>query len=320
LQARSRGICCRLSIPHRGWFALILSLCVLACGRRAIDNGQTNSQSGSQPERIVIDEIGRQVEIKHAPARIVSLAPSITETLFSLGAGDRVVGVTSYCDFPPEALSREKVGDTLRPSIEKIVALKADLVIASTASQLESFVRNLDRVGIAVYVSNPRNLEGAIQSINRIGDVIGASNEAVRLTQHLNARIAAVQSRVSNATQPRVLFLLGTTPLITVGGSSFIGDLIDRAGGASISRRETTDYPQYSLESVIASLPEVIFLQAGESGLPVQLEQTPAARSGRVYRLDENILLRPGPRIVEGLEQMAAKIHPELFGGFETAH
>ena len=236
---RSRGICGRLSGPTARWFVLLfLSLCLLACAHKPIHNDQVNARDSSEHGRTVIDEIGRQIEIKHAPARIVSLAPSITETLFALGAGDRVVGVTSYCDFPPDALSKDRVGDTLRPNIEMIVALRADLAIASTASQLESFVRNLDRVGIAVYVSDPRNLEGALQSINRIGDVIGASNEAGRLTQKLTSRIAVVQSRVSGATRPRVLFLLGTSPLITVGGGSFIGDLIDRAGGESISRSE----------------------------------------------------------------------------------
>src|SRR5262249_12505609 len=158
------------------------------------------------------------------------------------------------------------------------------------------------------------------QSINRIGDVIGASNEAGRLTQKLTSRIVVVQSRVSGATRPRVLFLLGTSPLITVGGGSFIGDLIDRAGGGTICGSEKGDYHQYSLESALASLPEVIFLEAGESGLPAPLRQTPAARAGRVYRLDENLLLRPGPRIVDGLEQMAAKIHPDLYSEFEAAH
>jgi len=117
----------------------------------------------------VTDEVGRTIKVKPHPQRIISLAPSITETLFALGLGDRVVGVTSYCDYPPEAAQKEKLGDTLRPSIEKIVALKADLVIASTSSQLEQFVLYLDQVGVPIYVSNPRDLEGVLESIGKIG-------------------------------------------------------------------------------------------------------------------------------------------------------
>jgi iron complex transport system substrate-binding protein len=243
----------------------------------------------------------------------VSLAPSVTETLFALGLGDRVAGVTSYCDFPPEATSKEKVGDTMRPSIERIVALKADLVIASTASQLEEFVRSLDQAGIPVYVSNPRDVEGVLTSIERIGDLTGVSDRSLNLIASLRARIEKVQSLINGLGRPRVLFILSTTPLITVGRFSFIDDLINRAGGRSISAAETSDYPQYSFETAVAAQPEVIFLQTGEAELPERLKQTPAARSGRVFHVDDNLLQRPGPRIVDGLEEMTKRIHPEAF-------
>lgn len=261
----------------------------------------------------ITDEIGRAIKVKPQPQRIVSLAPSVTETLFALGLGDRVVGVTSYCDYPPEAAQKERLGDTMRPSIEKIVALKADLVIASTASQLEQFVSNLDQVGIPVYVSNPRNLEGVLESIDRIGDVTGASGNAGELLGKLRGRIEAVESRLAGVERPRVLFILSSEPLITAGGSSFINDLIMSAGGRSISAEEKADYPQYSLETAVAEKPEVIFFQSGEAGLPDRLKQTPAGRAGRVFHIDDDLLLRPGPRIVDGLEQMAALIHPEVF-------
>jgi iron complex transport system substrate-binding protein len=255
------------------------------------------------------DEIGRSIKVPPDPARIVSLAPSITETLFALGLGERVVGVTSYCDYPDEARTKQSVGDTLRPSIEKIIALKPDLVIVSTASQLEQAVRRLDEIGIPAYVSTPRDLDSALNSIDRIGEIAGISDRAHSLTAELRRRIEAVRLRVASRSRPRVFFILGSEPLITAGGASFINDLIERAGGRSIAADEKTEYPQFSLETAVARQPEVIFLQAGEGELPARLKQTPAAMGGRVYRLDDALLLRPGPRIVDGLEQIAEKIH-----------
>jgi cobalamin transport system substrate-binding protein len=268
------------------------------------------SSTTAQP---FVDEIGRPVMINPNPERIVSLAPSVTETLFALGLDERIVGVTSFCDYPPEAASKEKVGDTMRPSIERIVALKADLVIASTSSQLEQFVRKLDELGVPIYVSSPRNVEGVLSSIRHIGEITSAQKRAEELVQSLNARVEAVQKRVALRERPPVLFLLGTEPLITAGKTSFITDLIARAGGESISASEDNDYPQFSFETAIAKQPQVIFLQSAEVGLPDRLKMTPAARSGRVFHLDDALLIRPGPRIIEGLEQMAQKIHPEAF-------
>ncbi|HJQ69813.1 MAG TPA: cobalamin-binding protein [Blastocatellia bacterium] len=259
-----------------------------------------------------IDEQGRTVRINSDPQRIISLAPSVTETLFALGLADRVVGVTSYCDYPPEAASKERVGDTMRPSLEKIIALKPDLVIASTASQLEQFVQRLDDLGVPIYVSNPRLLDDVLSSTERIGEITGVKQRSLELSRALRDRIEAIQRRVAALEKPKVLFILGTEPLITVGKTSFVTDMISRAGGASIAADVNEDYPQYSLETAVAKQPEVIFLQAGESDMPSRLKQTPAARAGRVYRLDDDLLLRPGPRIVDGFEQMAERIHPKI--------
>jgi len=288
---------------HLRLYRFALFLCLLpAC----------SSEKATDPVlRTVTDELGRSVSLKPRPERIISLAPSITETLFALGLGGRVVGVTSYCDYPPEAKQVEAVGDTLRPGIEKIVALKPDLVIISTSSQLESFVRKLEEVGIPVYISNPRNLEGALKSIEAIGDISGAADRGRELAGSLRARVETIESRVAGRERPSVFLILGSNPLITVGRDAFVTDLLDRAGGRSISSDETADYPQYSLETAVARRPEIIFLQAGEGRIPDGLRQTPAAVAGRIYSLDDELLLRPGPRIVDGLEQMAAKIHPE---------
>ena len=273
----------------------------------------SSKNSSIASARIVTDELGRHVQVPASPQRIVSLAPSITEILFAIGAGDRVAGVTSYCDYPPEAREKTTIGDTLKPNLERIVALNADLVIISTASQIEASFRKLEELGIPVYVTNPRNIDEVITAIDKLGDLIGNRERAHQLTEGLRTRIASIESRVAKGPRPSVLVLLGTEPLITVGSRSFISDLIDRAGARSISADENADYPQYSIETVIAKQPEIILLQSGGTELNPQLQQTPAARSGRVYHIDDDLLLRPGPRIIDGLEQLAAKIHPELF-------
>ena len=284
-------------------FLIIVSV-FSSCGSRTISSTET---------RTVVDELDRTVHIPIRPERIVSLAPSVTETLFALEAGDRVVGVTSYCDYPPAARLKESVGDTLKPSVERIVALRADLVIVSTASQLESSVQKLEELGIPVYVTNPRSIEGVLESIAAIGGIIGVADVARQLTDKLRSRISWTESRVAGSTRPSVFVILGTEPLITAGGASFINDLVSRAGGRSISAGVSGDYPQYSLETAVAKQPQIIFLQAGGSVLPERMRETPASSAGRVYRLDDDLLLRPGPRVVDGLEQMAARIHPEAF-------
>lgn len=263
--------------------------------------------------RTVTDELGRNIQVPAQPQRIVSLAPSVTEILFALGAGDRVAGVTSYCDYPPEARQRPTVGDTLKPSAEKIIALKADLAIISTASQVEASVHKLEELGIPVYVSNPRSIDGVLESIDKIGELVDARDRAHQLSDELRSRITAVEARVAGTAHPSVFVILGTEPLITAGALSFINDLINRAGARSISAGDKADYPQYSIEAVVARQPEIVFLQGGGSELPARLRGTPAARSNRVYHIDDDLLLRPGPRIVDGLEQIAARIHPELF-------
>lgn len=270
--------------------------------------------------RTVTDELGRKVQVPAQPQRIVSLAPSVTEILFALGAGDRIAGVTSYCDYPPEARQKAAVGDTLKPSVEKMVALKADLVIISTASQVEASFQRLVELGIPVYVSNPRSIAGVLESIDKIGELIDVRDRAHQLTDELRGRIATVEARVAETTRPSVFVILGTEPLITAGAGSFINDLINRAGARSISGEDKGDYPQYSIETVVAKQPEIIFVQAGGDELTQRLRQTPAARANRVYHVDDDLLLRPGPRIVDGLERIAAKIHPALFeaGGVRT--
>jgi len=292
--------------------ALALALCALAgCSER-------RPVAGFGQTRAFTDELGREVKINFPPRRIVSLAPSVTEALFALGLGDRVVGVTSYCDFPEEAKSKEKIGDTINPNAERIIALKPDLVVITTASQLERLSRQLGELNIPVYVMNPRTVREVAASIRKLGDATGAVGRANEVADDMDRRIAAVEARVRNLPKPHVLYVLQNAPLITAGRDTFINDLINLAGGQSISGTETADYPQLSRETAIARAPEVIVAPASHGTEFVKAEDlrrdfaaTPAVRADRIVKVNADWVDRPGPRIVGGLEQLARGLHPE---------
>jgi len=295
-------------------FALATLLLFAGCAG-ARTNSAKSVETGDH--RKFTDGIGRAVSIPPNPRRIISLAPNVTEILFALGLGDRVAGVTSYCDFPEAAKEKEKIGDTLNPNLEKIISLKPDLVVVSTSSQLENLTLRLDQLAIPVYVTNPRTAPDVVASIRNLGEVTGTSERAAEVARGMESRISAVEQRVKNLPRPSVFYVLQTGPLITAGRNTFINDLINIAGGKSISGDETADYPQFSRETVIARAPEIIVAPAihgselvKESDLRRDFATTPAIRSNRIVRVTPDLVDRPGPRIVEGLEQLAEGLHP----------
>jgi iron complex transport system substrate-binding protein len=299
-----------------GGLLLLLSLAALcACSPTNRDEPRTGSAVGM---RQMTDEIGRQVAVGRDPQRIVSLAPSLTETLFELGLGGRVVGVTSYCDYPAEARAKEKVGDTLRPNLERLIALKPDLVLITTSSQLQSLTQQLDRLGIPIYVTDPRTVAGVIASIRKLGEVTGAQARAAEVAATMQRRVDEVRRQVAGRPEPRVLYVLQNSPLITAGRGTFISDLINLAGGKSISGEEAADYPQFSRETVIARAPEVIIIPAShgtelvnEDAVRREFAATPAVRENRLARVDPDLIDRPGPRLVAGLEAITRALHPQ---------
>lgn len=279
------------------------------------------STRAPQPEganfHTVVDGLGREIRIQAPPKRIISLAPSVTEMLFALGLGNQVVGVTSYCDFPEQAKLKEKVGDTLNPNLERLIALKPDLVVITTASQLERLTQQLHNQNIPVYVVNPQTVRGIADSIFELGTATGASVQGENLRDEMLRRINAVETRGKDLPKPKVLYVLQAAPLITAGRNTFITDLIRLAGGESISADEPTDYPQLSRETAIARAPEVIVAPAShgtelvkESDLRRDFAVTPALKANRIVRVNPDWVDRPGPRIVYGLEQLAEGLHP----------
>ncbi len=259
----------------------------------------------------VKDDLGRAVNVPGEVNRIVSLAPSITELVFAAGAGDKLVGVTSYCDFPAGAVSIRKVGDTQTPNVEAIVALQPQLVLVSTASQLEAFAEVLDRQKIGVYVVDVQGLEDVPKRIRKLGEILGTKIEADVAAGALTRRIEVVGSSIRTDAPPKVFVQISAEPLFTVGSGSFITQLVRHAGGESVTKDIATGYPKLSKETAAAMDPEVIVLSDSEDNREPNevFRNSPAVRNGRVYRIDADILSRPGPRLVDAVEKLAEAFH-----------
>lgn len=269
--------------------------------------------------RKITDDAGRNVSLPLKVDRVISLAPNLTEIVFAIGAGDRLVGRTSYCDYPAEAKSVTEVGDTLHPSLERIISLKPQLVLISTASQLEVFTQQLHDQNIAVFVTDPHDLDGVFRSIEQVGVILAHDEQAKLLVQKLRERASAVEEAVKQKPPVRVFYQLSAEPLYTAGHDAFVTDLIRRAGGISVTADVPGGWPKYSNESALAAKPEAIILPTGgsmgtgNSTVTEALRQSPAVLEGRVYKINDDHLVRPGPRAVDGLEEMARALHPEAF-------
>ena len=312
-----------LSIHFKSKTALdlttVICLVLILLATTGCFSNKNAAPNSSQTTRELIDDAGRSVSVPFRVERIISLAPNLTEIVYAVGAGDRLVGNTAYCDFPPAAKSVEKVGDTLHPSLERIIGLRPQLVLVSTASQLEVFTQQLEAHNIAVFVTDPHDLEGVFRSIERLGDITGQVVQAKQLVEQLRARAIAVEAAVKEKQPVTVFYQLSGEPLYTAGHDAFVTDLIRRAGGVSVTSSVPGAWPKFSSESALAARPEAIVLPTGasmgeaNSSVADALKGSPAVRGGRVYKINDDILVRPGPRAVDGLEEMARAFHPDAF-------
>lgn len=272
----------------------------------------------------IIDQTGRVVRLEKVPERIVSLAPSNTEILFALGLGDKVVGVSDYCNYPPEAQEKEKVGGYSEIDIEKVVALEPDLILADEIHKAE-VIPALEKLGLTVFALDPRSLDEVLESITLIGEVTGSQREASRLVDEMTDRINAVTNktaRLSETQIPRVFYIIWHDPLMTVGIDTWHHEIIGMVGGKNIIQ-DTEGFPTISLEALIEANPQVIIAGSGMgegADLPFQFVSTEARLEGvdarlnsRVYEINADLMDRPGPRLIDGLEQLAKLIQPELF-------
>jgi len=265
--------------------------------------------------------MGRKVTIPDNPLRVVSLAPSITEIVFSLGQEDRLAGVTRFSDFPEAAKNLPKVGSYVHLDLEKIVSLKPDLCIAIKDGNPRAVVNRLESLGIPVYAVNPRNLETVMKTLTEIGSFLNAGEKANSVVQEMKSRIQGVKTKIAYVTyRPRVFFQIGIAPIVSVGTDTFAHELIELAGGNNLSKGPIP-YPRFSKEQVLSLSPEVFIITSMSRNTifeRVKKEWSkwpslPAVRDKRIHLEDSNLFDRPTPRLVDGLENLARRIHPELF-------
>ena len=253
------------------------------------------------------------------PQRIVSLAPSVTETLFALGFGNRLVGVTTYCDYPAEALKLPKIGGFTSPSLEVIVVKRPDLVIGVSSATDPVKVREMERLGLEVALVSLASVSDILSSIKHIARLLGNPETGEKLVDKITRQLNAVTKRVGAAPRRSTLLAVGLRPLVAVGGKNFIDELITLAGGENIAGNAAQPWLNLPDEYVVAKAPQVI-IEAGmgsnrnESARHwADLKSIPAVKERRVYSYPSDKILRPGPRIGEGLEEIARLVHPECF-------
>lgn len=263
----------------------------------------------------VRDDAGRVVTLAAPPERIVSAAPSTTELAFAVGLGGKVVAVDKFSNYPPEAASRTSIGSYIDPDLETILGADPDLVLV-TDVHLAELVPALDKQGIPTLVLSAKNIEGVLLNLLVLGRVAGDEAKADQVVADLRTRIAAVETRVAGSDPVSVFYELDPS-LFTTGPGTFIDDLIRRAGGRNIAAAATEAYPQLSAEEVIAADPAVILLADEAAGVTPQAVATrsgwvklSAVKSGRIVVIDPDIGSRPGPRVVDALELIAATLHP----------
>jgi iron complex transport system substrate-binding protein len=277
---------------------------------------------GQAQGREMTDEAGRRVQVPEAPSRIVSLAPNITECLFALGLDREVVGVTQYSSYPPEAASRPQVGSYVQINLERVLALQPDLVLAIRDGNPREQVARLAQMGLAVFVMDPRSLDGLFRTLETLGAILGREPAASTLIRGMKERLERLGGLLAGRPRPRVLLQIGVNPLVTVGKGTLQDHLVQLAGGENIAGSEAVPYPILSVERVLEMRPEVILVSSmGEKTDAAQelrrwarWKEIPAVATGRLHVVDGDLIDRPSPRVLDGLEELAARIHPEVAG------
>jgi len=295
-------------------FSFILALTILG--------GLGQTLHAAQFPVTVTDDQGKEVTIYKQPKRIISLSPANTEILFALGLDEEIVGVTEFCNHPPGAKGKEKIGGYSNPNLEKIVSLKPDLILADYGNPIKG-IKQIESLGYTLVGLNPKTIEDILRNLKLVGKITGKTKEASELISNMKERLNSVEEKVRSLDKDekaRVLYVIWYKPLWTAGSGTFIDELIKKAGGINIAS-ELSGYKQMSLEKVIEKNPQVIVV--GESKdqpnlvktvkEETTLSGTDAFRNNRIYTIDTDIVSRSGPRIVDALEQLAKLLHPKMF-------
>ena len=304
------------------WLAAVLVLAVILGAARADFPSRRDARLSV---KIVTDEVGRQVKIPSQINRVVTLAPNLTEIIYALGAGDRLAGDTNYCDKPPAAKLKPHIGNPQDPSLEAIIALHPDLVLATASINREETADALQRLGIPVFTSDPHTVRELLDSIARTGDLVGETAKGQALAADLRARLDALQTRLADRPLVHVLFVVWLSPLQSIGQRTFIADALRWAGAESVILSDQ-NWPQVSMEEVVRLQPDYIVMTSNHPGAnPADLtnlrsrvgwRDLEAVKLGRVVEISEEVD-RPAPGLIDAIEQLAHELHPEAFA-FES--
>ncbi len=265
----------------------------------------------------VTDDLGHSVRFTTSPQRIISLAPALTEMLFSLGLDNRIVGVTDYCNYPAAAMTKPRVGG-LNPNLEKIISLHPDLIVAVAGIYQNQSLARFEQFHVPYFTVDPSSIEKIFETIFVLGKITGMEETAAEEVGQLRHRLNAVQQKVLAESRPRLLYVVDEEPLISVGKGSYLNDLIREAGGVNITGGLEKAYPVVSIEYVIQQDPQVIILAMDADQILTDQEKQhwsrwsslSAVRDGKIYKVNRDLLNRPGPRILDGIEELARLIHP----------
>ncbi|MDD3704984.1 MAG: cobalamin-binding protein [Clostridiaceae bacterium] len=297
---------------------MLIVACVIMLNIFGCSDSQQVKESVDGDKIEVLDLKGRSIILDKIPQRIVSLSPSNTEILFALGAGDKVVGVTSYCDYPEEVSKVEKVGNFDEPNMELIRKVQPDVVMAGYVKK--ETVDALENMGIPVIVTEAESFGDIYQSISVIGEITGTAEEALKIVSEMKNRIAEIEAKTKDKDKPRVFYLVWKDPLFTAGSNTFINDVIKVAGGINVAEK-IDGWGNYSTEEMIKDNPDMLIaaLHSTDEGMTKEdlskdriFSLLECVKQGKVYVMpDDNIISRPGPRIVLAIEDMAEVLHGE---------
>jgi ABC-type Fe3+-hydroxamate transport system substrate-binding protein len=269
----------------------------------------------ARASRVVTDETGRKVTVPDHPHRVVCLVPSVTDTVFALGSGDDVVAVSDYTTYPPAAIKKPSIGSLVNPSIETILSYHPDLVVGTSIPGSTETAAKLNTVGVPVYLVDPHGLAGILRSVDSVGEALNRVPEAAALNANLSRRIAAVRARTAGKPAPKVLVPVWYDPIITIGKHAFITEIIEAAGARSVTDDLIPDWPQVSMETVLARAPDALLLFRGGKISVDMLRQRPgwsslpAITADKVYYVDGGIQ-QPSPVAIDALEELAKEFHP----------
>lgn len=276
---------------------------------------------GAAGERRVTDQAGKDVRVPASPKRVVALAPSVTEIVFALNREAVLVGVTRFSNYPEAATRLPVVGSYVNLDVEKIVSLEPDLCIAVKDGNPLRAIRRIEDMGIPVFAIDPMEIDAVIRSIGDVGYLLHAGDRAGELISEMAARMDKIDKRVAGVSErPSVFFQIGVSPIVSAGEGTFIDELIERAGGVNAAG-SYSGYPKFSKEEVLALSPDVMILTSMARQKVFddvmrewrQWDNLPAVQNDRIHMVDSDLYDRPSPRLIEGLEELAALLHPRLF-------